>query len=544
MGTRISIIAISLMMLFCEKISANGFYLNSVGYFPEQAKIASVDVDIEAFSVVDAENDFVCFVGKTSEPVFQEDVQKTVRFADFSSITTPGKYYLKANGGKLSATFAIGKTIYNQPYVTTMRAFYLWRCGTAVSGEYNGNLFFSGACHMEDGWLDSIGYANTQKDGTGGWHDAGDHGKYVVNAGITLGMMFMAWEQFSDKLNKFDLGLPETAPGFPEYLKELKWETDWLLKMTYPDGSGRVSHKLTRTHFEGFVMPADDKEKRYFTEWSSAATADFVAMMAMASRIFKPYDEGYAQKCLDAAMLSYRFLKENPADRPFPRGGFHTGGYQSPDKDDRLWAAVEMWETTGDKAFLSDFESCLDTMKTKIDEDWDWGNVRNLATFRYILSEREGKNPALLSEAKKQLIEVADAILHKAQTDIFARPLGSTYYWGCNGTVARQVLNLQIANKIKPNIGYTNASLDALSNIFGRNHYGRSFVTGIGHQPPMYPHDRRSGADSVIDPWPGYIVGGGTKSIDWVDVEASYSTNEVAINWQAALVYALACFID
>ncbi|GAB1452831.1 hypothetical protein MASR2M47_28870 [Draconibacterium sp.] len=84
-------------------------------------------------------------------------------------------------------------------------------------------------------------------------------------------------------LNDWDIQLPETAPNYPQFLKELKWETDWLLKMQYADGTGRVSHKLTRTNFSGMIMPEDDHGKRYFTEWSSAATADFVGMMAQAA---------------------------------------------------------------------------------------------------------------------------------------------------------------------------------------------------------------------------------------------------------------------
>jgi len=142
------------------------------------------------------------------------------------------------------------------------------------------------------------------------------------------------------------------------------------------------------------------------------------------------------------------------------------------------------------------------------------------------------------------VIDVADKIVAKAESDIFQRPLGSKYYWGCNGTVARQVMNLQVANKINPNKKYIETSLDAISNIFGRNQYGRSFVTGLGHLPPMNPHCRRSGGDTIKEPWPGYIVGGGNKATDWKDEEGSYQTNEIAINWQAALVYALAGFVE
>jgi endoglucanase len=530
------------LTIICLNLFGRGIYLNSLGYLPGQSKIASVEPSVLAFQVVEASSGKVVYSGETSDTVSQADVKRAVRFADFSKVKTPGNYFLQANDSMKSPVFTIGTSVYNQPLVTSFRAFYLWRCGTAVEGDYNGIHYSHQACHMQDGWLDSIGLSNQQKDGTGGWHDAGDHGKYVVNAGITVGMMFMAWEQFNDKLKNADFDLPETAPGYPDFLKELKWETDWLLKMAFPDGSGKVSHKLTRTGFEGFVMPEDDLDKRYFTDWSSSATADFVAMMAQAARYFKPYDKAYAQKCLDAAKLSYDFLIKNPENKKCTQR-FRTGGYFSSDDDDRLWAAAEMWETTGNSEYLKDFETRLSGMVIKVDENWDWGDVSNMGVSTFLLSKREGKNKALLAEVKKQAVEVADKMVAKAEKDIFGRSLDE-YYWGCNGTIVRQVLNLQVANKIKPNKKYIETSLDAISNIFGRNQYGRSFVTGLGYKPPMNPHDRRSGGDAIVEPWPGYIVGGGNTATDWLDEQGSFRTNEVAINWQAALVYALAGFVE
>jgi endoglucanase len=519
------------------------FHINSLGYLPDQSKTASISEEFETFSIVNVNSEEEVLSGKAKGPFSQDELDIEVWLADFSPVKTPGNYKIVLDNGKESHVFKIADDLYNLPFKTAMRAFYLWRCGMEVKGEFNGNTYHSEACHLEDGYLDYIGQAGVQKDGTGGWHDAGDHGKYTVNASITVGVMFYAWEHFNNKLKDFDFDLPETAPGFPQYLKELKWECDWLLKMQYPDGSGRVSHKLTRTNFSGMIMPAEDHEKRYFTEWSSAATAGFVGMMAQAARVFKPYDADYAKKCLDAAVVSYNFLIENPEHKRFVQGDFQTGGYQSGDTDDRLWAAAEMWETTGEERYLSDFETRLKAMDTKVDENWDWGNVRNQGTYTYILSEREGRDPKLLKQVKKEAIEVADRIVEKAEKDIFNRPLGDTYYWGCNGGVVRQVVNLQVANKIKPNEKYQATALDAIGHVFGRNYYARSFVTGLGIEAPMFPHDRRSSADGIEEPWPGYIVGGGTQSMNWVDEEPSYSTNEVAINWQGALVYALAGFI-
>jgi len=104
------------------------------------------------------------------------------------------------------------------------------------------------------------------------------------------------------------------------------------------------------------------------------------------------------------------------------------------------------------------------------------------------------------------------------------------------------VLNLQVANRLSPNPEYVNASLDAVAHLFGRNYYNRSYVTGLGREPAMHPHDRRSGADGIDAPWPGYVVGGGQSATGWHDDQEDYRTNEIAINWQAGLVYALAAF--
>lgn len=529
-------------LIFAFSISfAQNIKLNSLGFLPESAKKASVVGESSNFTVKNTSDQKVVFQGKLPGPIFQKDVNQNVRIADFSKLTKKGKYYLETSDGVKSVEFEISPTAYNDAFYTSMRGFYLWRCGTAVQGTHNGHQFAHEACHMDDGFEDYQGKQGQRRDGTGGWHDAGDYGKYITNAGITVGMMFMAWDQFQDKLKKFKLDLPETAKGYPDYLKELKWETDWVLKMQYTDGSGKVSHKLTAKNFEPFCKPEDDKQKRYFTDWSTDAVANFVAMMAQAARHFEPYDKAYAAQCLKAAQISYQCLRDNQSKR-FEQGEFKTGGYQSGDSDDRLWAAAEMWETTGDVSFLKDFEEQASKMNFKVDEDWDWGDVSNLGMFQYAISKRGGKNPDVLKSIQQNIQEVANKIVQNAAADVYARPL-IRYYWGCNGTIARQVLNLQIANRIAPNPKYIETSLDAIAHIFGRNFYNRSYVTGLGINPAMNPHDRRSGSDKEVQPWPGYIVGGGHSATGWYDKEEDYRTNEIAINWQGALVYALAGFV-
>ena len=526
----------------CQEV-AEMIRLNSLGFFPNAEKQASITENAGRFAVKDAATNRVVYQGRATNPVMQEDLNQTVWTADFSSVKKTGTYYLEIQGKGRSVDFRIDEDVYNFAYVTSMRAFYLWRCGMEVSGDHNGIHYHQDSCHLSDGYEDYLDNPGFKRDGTQGWHDAGDFGKYTVNAGITVGILLMAWEYFQSQIESQKLNLPETAPGFPEFLKEIKWETDWLLKMPYSDGSGKVSHKLTRTNFAGFVMADTDKEKRYFTTWSSAATADFVAMMARTARVFKPYDAVYAKKCLDAAILSYNFLEKNPEDKRFVQGDFRTGGYQTTDPDDRLWAAAEMWETTGEAKYLADFEKRAGDMDFKVEENWDWSSVANLGMFTYALSKRSGKNSEVDNVIKQNIILSGNRIVDGINKDVYRRPLPGIYFWGCNGGVARQSVNLYAANQLAPNKKYEKAVLDIVGHLFGRNYYNRSYVTGLGINPPMFPHDRRSGSDGIEAPWPGYIVGGGRTATNWVDVQESYDTNEVAINWQAPLVFALAWLI-
>lgn len=543
-----NLLILILLAIWCCRVPLlagdHNIRLNSLGFLPESSKQASINAACTQFRIIESGTGKVMFEGRTSEPVFQKDVNENIWTADFSELTGPGKYFMEVPGVGRSADFPVGRQVYNEAYVTAMRGFYLWRCGTEVTGDHLGVRFHQDACHLHDGYEDYLGNPGQRRDGTGGWHDAGDYGKYVVNAGVTVGILFMAWEQFRSDLKKIPLSIPETAPGLPHFLQEMKWETDWLLKMQYPDGSGRVSHKLTAVSFEPFIMANADASKRYFTEWSSAATACFVAMMAQSARAFKPYDKAYAEKCLKAARLSWKFLKENPENKGFKQGDFKTGGYQTNDPEDRLWAAAEMWETTGEKSFLEDFEKMAVKLKFRVAENWDWGNQGNLGMFTYLLSDRKGKNKAVLDSISEKCLNTAGLIVNKSIEDVYRRPFGGRYYWGCNGTVARQVVNIYVANQLNPDPKYLEVALDAIGHIFGRNYYNRSFVTGLGINPPMHPHDRRSGADGIADPWPGYLVGGGHTATDWVDKEESYSHNEICINWQAPLVFALGWFVN
>ena len=525
---------------------------NTVGYLPNAEKQATIAAPCANFTVVRVTDGSTAFQGKATGPVLDPDTQEQLYTADFSKLKRPGEYQLDVPSVGRSAPFHIAADVYREPFHTVMLGFYLWRCGTAVSATHHGETFAHAACHTNDAWLDYVGGGHTNKDGTKGWHDAGDYNKYTVNAGVTVGTLFRAWEDFGPQLRKVRLDLPESGGKLPDFLAELKWELDWLLTMQAPDGS--VYHKLTTRSFGGFILPELETTNRYFTPWGSEATADFVGMTAQAARIFRPYDPAFADRCLQAAQLSYQFLKAHPEYHQADQTGFSTGTYeinqpnhrQNGVPQNRLWAAAELWETTGSPDALLDLETRVKAVNGQVDSDFDWDETKNLGLITYLFSKRPGRDPALVKLVHGNLLSVADDIVQTASRDGYERPLGSRYYWGCNGGVARQTLLLMAANRLSPGKrGYRATCLDALNHLFGRNCYGRSFVTGIGFHPPLHPHDRRSGGANVLNPWPGYLVGGPhPKAGDWHDEQGDYRTNEIAINWNSALVYALAACLE
>lgn len=517
--------------------------LNSVGFQPTSPKQATVaDAPAGDFSVVRVDDGEAVFRGRLGEMKKTEpaDTDESVRVADFSALAQPGRYQLDVPGVGRSAPFAIANEVWNTPFYAVTRGLYLWRCGTEVRGEWQGHTFHYGPCHLDDGWLDHVGGGHTRRPSVGGWHDAGDYNKYVVNAGVSVGLMFKAWEHFRSRIERVNLDLPESGNRVPDLLDELRWELEWLFTMQTEDG--RVHHKLSATTFRYWGPPDGDRDERYFTGWSSTATADFTAMMAMAARHFREFDAAFAERCLTAARLSWAYLEKHPEHVDPEQSAFGTGGYTAPDETHRLWAAVELWATTGEPAFLQEFERRAARMEfTFIGPTW--GDVRDLALGTYLETDTPGRDAKRVAALKKQLLAQAGQIVATAQAHAYGRPLGGEkerWFWGVNGSVAGQAFLLHLADRVQPDERYRATAAQALGFLFGRNYHARSYVTGLGHLPPAHPHDRRG------EPaWPGYLVGGGADSgRSWVDELPDYRQNEIALNWNAALIYALAAFVE
>lgn len=309
--------------------------VDQAGYLPNSPKLAMVVSHTLAkeFSVRRSGNGSVAFRGKMPEPATDSDSGDLVQAADFTRLSKPGKYYVEVPGVGRSWDFVVDAKAFSRAYYLAMRSFYGQRCGTAVDlgPEFPG--YKHAACHLEGAWHASSGKTGPHPSAKG-WHDAGDYGRYIVNSGISTGTLLWTWELFGARVREVRLNIPESGNGTPDILNEIRWNLDWMLTMQ--DADGGVWPKQTSERFCGFVMPEKDTLISYVIGSgkdpykSSCATADFAAVMAIASRAYKSFDAGYAQTCLRAARQAWAWLEKHP-DVPFRNpAGVSTGEYGDP----------------------------------------------------------------------------------------------------------------------------------------------------------------------------------------------------------------------
>lgn len=506
---------------------------SGVGFRPERKKRASYTGEGTAFSVKRVEDGEVVFEGRASDEIDAPDSGERVRVLDFSEVTAPGEYYVSVAGEGKSAEFAIGDDVFLESFHGVMAGLYGLRCGTEVRFEWRGQEFRHGECHLSD------------DPGFGGWHDAGDYGKYTNNGAFSLAMVLFAWEHFGDRIAGIELDIPERGGDLPDFLDEAKYQVDWLLEMQNEEGG--VADRLTPPNFDPLqTMPEGTGTARNLAPVSTVGTADFIAVVARAARVFEPYDADYAERCRDAAVKAWDFVEAQDAVLPPAQAGF-TGSYQSSPQDDLMWAAAELWETTGEEAYLTRFEEVSTGFVVRT--NFDWPELQNLGFFTYLNSKREGRDSTRVEEIETAVINAGTQMAESAEEHAYGRSMREIYYWGINGVVARTAMGLYQTYLLTNEERYLDALSFQLDHLLGRNFYGRSFLTGVGYDPPQSPHHRPSIADGVNPPWPGLLVGGPSQGGDpepatrWVDNFNDYESNEVAINWNAAMIYAVAAML-
>lgn len=260
------------------------------------------------------------------------------------------------------------------------------KCGTGITG---GRLEWRGDCHVEDAeiplkpmgddykgtnlsqeFIDAnIDILDPNGDGTinltGGMHDAGDHVKFCLPGSYAASTVGWGYYEFRDAY---------VDSGQQEHVEEiLHWMNDYYLKCTYFDdngdilafcyqvGEGNIDHnywiapELQNENLLDFARPA------YFATEETPATdmcAGVSASLAVNYLNFKDTEPEYAEECLNTAVKLYEFAVRTHTEEGDCvvtslgyDGGFYTSSY---DYDELAWAAVWLYECTGDYDYIDD----------------------------------------------------------------------------------------------------------------------------------------------------------------------------------------------
>lgn len=566
---------------------------NQLGYFPERTKKATLvtaETTGVAFDLLDADGKVV-FSGTSVPHGFDVDSGDTVQILDFSAFTAEGIYTLKAETGETSHEFTIGVTDqYSGLLYDSLNFFYQQRSGIAIEEQYitSGDTaeLARAAGHAPDvAEIQNVwGYEGSSgtQDVTGGWYDAGDHGKYVVNGGISVWLMQNEYERALAKGTAAayadgSMKIPENANGYPDLLDEARYEMEWMLKMIVQDGDCKdmAYHKIHDAKWTALgTEPAKDKQDRILMPPTTAATLNLAACGAQAYRLWKDLDPNFAESCLTAAKNAYTAAQAHP-DMLAPLTDSGGGGAYGDEvvSDEFYWAACELYAATGDTVYYTDLQNsdwafAVPMDMNGVDEDsftgsFDWGHTASLGSLTLTL------HPDVLSADENaalnaNLTKTADVYAGISDTQGYGVPFKanlSGYIWGSNSFIADNAVILAYAYDATGNDAYLNGVISAMDYILGRNPLDISYVTGYGLHTAQYPH-HRFWAKVLKYEFPkapcGVLVGGANsgmeddivKKTDWVqrrrapqlryldDIEA-YSVNECAINWNTALAWAV-----
>jgi len=558
--------------------------VNQVGYLPGFTKVATIataSADPLEWQLVDAK-ERVRASGKTRP--FGEDRSsgERVQQIDFSSFSAVGKGYRIRVGKDESAPFAIGPDVYRRLKYDALSFFYLQRSGIEIKMPYAGSPAYERpAGHPGDKSVPCAPEAKCSYslDVSGGWYDAGDQGKYVVNGGISVWLLqneYEMLERFGGNARDFGDGkmkIPESKNGRPDLLDEARWGLDLLLKMQVPAGqpmAGMAHHKMHDIQWSDLpTMPHQDPMKRYLRPVSTAATLNLAAVAAQGARLWKKLDPAFAARCLNAAETAFAAAQKNPhvAPEPMVRGG---GAYGDGDTDDELyWAAVELYVTTGKPAYKeeilkSKFHAPKGPSVAALAGQVGWDHVAPLGKIT-LASVPNELGEAAIADQRRQLVTAADRFLVTIGKRGYRVPLESesVYIWGSNSGVLDAGIVLGAAYRFTKEAKYANGVVECMDYILGRNPLAQSYVSGYGTYAMRNPHHRiwAHQKDAKLPEAPPGAVSGGPNSMMqdpyirkvgksgcppqtcYVDNIESYSTNEVAINWNAALAWDVA-FLD
>ena len=564
--------------------------VNETGYLPDSEKIAVSDENGEFCIVDDNERKKLDTPIAVTDAGYDETAGHRVYRLDFSDLKDIGIYHIESDKGEASASFKVEPGVYKTLKNALQKFFYFQRCGMTLEERYAGP-FKRDICHQG---LSHIVGSEEKISIPKGWHDAGDYGRYVSAGAVAVAHLLYAYELFPGAFDD-NINIPESGNGVPDILNECRYELEFLSSMQDEDGG--VHHKATSWTFCGFVMPKDDDKEMFVFPVTSLSTADFAAVMCIASRVYEPYDPDFARSCMHQAYLAGQWLMEHPDNTDFhDPEGCNTGEYTDPcDSDERMWAYAELMRTDYDirqdmdrsmrtagskresrqEGYRQEFVSALTAYEDShprydgrsVDDGFGWNDVSSFAAIAVIFDPDKRSGEELHDRMTAMLISRADEFAAMQEGGYPISMKKEDFIWGSNMVMSNRAdILITAALVLRQSMGaddrakaYEKAALNQIHYILGMNAMDISYVTGFGDNAFKDPHNRVTISDDIERPIPGELSGGpcilfadekikkhikpGTPPQRcYLDHHLSYSSNEITIYWNSSLLFATAYF--
>lgn len=529
--------------------------INQIGYLKDSEKIAIFRGEKKdtSFDVVNVDNDKVVYSGDITGEVKDAGASETNSYGDFSSVKEEGTYKIVTKNMGQSYEFKIGDNLYDEALKDALKFFYYQRCGIELPKDLTGE-FAHVACHTGEATIYGD-ESNKTVDVSGGWHDAGDYGRYVVSGVKAVEDLFLAYENLSNSDNSADwidnIGIPESGNQIPDILDECRYELEWLLKMQ-DETTGGVYHKVTCTEFPETVMPEEETNPLVLAPISNTATGDFAAIMAKAATLYQNIDSSFSSTCLDAAKKAFTFVTKTPVDGSYKNPDtIVTGEYpDASSTDECYWASVELYKTTGE----DEYKEAINTYSTPYAPlGLGWASVGYYGTYAYLTMDEKLQEDELTKKCQQSFQSGIKNINDSVQDSGYKVSLDESFAWGSNMIIANNAMMLLMNDTINNNQDGKNSAANHLNYLFGANPTSYCFLTGFGANSPKNTHHRPS--QVIGSSLSGMLVGGPDSNLDdpyakatlakspaakcYVDNVQSYSCNEVTIYWNSPLIYVL-----
>ncbi|WP_430383547.1 glycoside hydrolase family 9 protein [Streptomyces sp. P10-4] len=549
--------------------------VNQVAYLPAGPKNATLVTDATArlpWQLRNAQGTTVAR-GLTVPRGVDASSGQNVHSIDFGSYRGRGTGYTLVADGETSHPFDIDAAAYRRLRLDSVKYYYTQRSGIAIRDDLRpGYGRAAGHLNVAPNQGDANvpcqpGVCDYTLDVTGGWYDAGDHGKYVVNGGIATWELLSTYERsltartgHPAALGDGTLALPESGNKVPDVLDEARWELEFLLKMQVPAGqplAGMAHHKLHDEQWTGLpLLPDQDPQKRELHPPTTAATLNLAATAAQAARLYRPFDKAFAARALTAARTAWQAALAHPDLLADPNDGTGGGAYNDDDVTDEFyWAAAELYLTTGERQFADHvLDSPVHTADIFGPTGFDWGHTA--AAGRLDLALVPSRLPGR-DQVRRSVIKAADTYLATLTAHPYGMPYapaGNRYDWGSSHQVLNNGVVLASAYDLTGAAKYRDGALQGMDYVLGRNALNMSYVTGYGEVSSHNQHSRWYAHQldpTLPNPPSGTLAGGPNSSIQdpyaqskltgcvgqfcYIDDIQSWSTNETAINWNAAL---------